>query len=351
MKKSKVSIIVPVYNSENYVETAILSVLKQDYQNFELLLINDGSLDHSLEILRDYERKDPRIKVFDKPNGGISSTRNFGLSHASGDYIAFLDNDDEYLSSFLSDNIALLEKYHADMIKFNKIKLYVSDSSYQEESKITFPITFLEGEDIWKNFDQVYRFGGTIWNAIYRASFLRENKIMFDESQRHVIEDHRFNLECYRKVSSIVLNPKSYYLWKVRVEHSTTGKFILERFENIKVEANALYLFLQSKNISKFLPHFCAKLKLSYLVNILLVMNYDNSGFSYHKFKKYLKDLKKYEIFSYRGSFADRCYIFHSESFGRFVTYFLFECHAYSILYVLSKMKLRRDIKYHNRRF
>ena len=96
MSDSSISIIVPVYNSEQTLNRCIDSILGQTYRNFELLLINDGSKDRSGEICDEYARKDSRVKVFHKENGGVSSARNVGLDNARGEWITFCDSDDYY---------------------------------------------------------------------------------------------------------------------------------------------------------------------------------------------------------------------------------------------------------------
>jgi len=271
----KVSIIMPVYNSEKYLEKAIKSVLNQTYTNFELISVDDGSTDDSLSILKKYEEIDSRIKVYHKPNGGISSTRNYGLKKATGKYIAFLDNDDEYLPELLEENVLLLEKYEADMVKFQKLKRYIkNEETLNLKENKEQSIYVFEEEEIWKNFQIINKFGGTIWNILYKKEFLDENNICFSTISKNEIEDHRFNLDCYKHVTKIVCNTKYYYLWNVRVEHSTTGKFIKERFENIKKEGNSLYTLLKEKNIEELNPCFWSKIKVSYLINILVVMNY-----------------------------------------------------------------------------
>lgn len=93
-KKKKVSVIIPVYNVEKFVKQCILSVINQTYHYLEIIIVNDGSTDNSGKICCEYEKKDNRIKVYNKINGGLSSARNFGIAHASGDYIMFLDSDD-----------------------------------------------------------------------------------------------------------------------------------------------------------------------------------------------------------------------------------------------------------------
>ena len=119
---SKVSIIMPVYNSEKYIKNAVLSVLNQTYKNLELIAVDDGSTDNSLEILNNIKKEDSRLKVYAKENGGISSARNYGIDRATGEYIGFIDNDDEYVPELIADNIKLIVKYNAEIIKFNKIK-------------------------------------------------------------------------------------------------------------------------------------------------------------------------------------------------------------------------------------
>ena len=94
LEKELISIIVPIYNVEKYLRQCLDSILNQTYQNFECLLINDGSLDNSADICREYVSKDSRFKYFEKENGGVSSARNLGIECSRGEYITFIDSDD-----------------------------------------------------------------------------------------------------------------------------------------------------------------------------------------------------------------------------------------------------------------
>lgn len=119
----KISIIVPVYNVRDYVGNTIESLLNQHYSNIELILINDGSTDDSLDILQSYARKDNRIVIIDKANGGTGSARNAGLKIASGNFISFVDGDDMLSCDALSENIQfLLEDTAIDWVLFPVIK-------------------------------------------------------------------------------------------------------------------------------------------------------------------------------------------------------------------------------------
>ena len=356
MEEKLVSIIMPVYNSEKYIENAIESVLNQTYNNIELIAVDDGSRDNSLNILKKFSKKDDRIKVFSKENGGISSTRNYGLKQAKGEYIAFIDNDDEYDKNLIRDNLKLIVDNNADIVKFNKVKRIIGKKIYCESVKFDFKDTLIfEKDNIWKNFDVIYKYGGTIWNAIYNRDFLIKNDIKFDETQKNVIEDHRFNLECYKYLSKIVLNPKEYYYWNMRIGHSTTGKFINERFEDMKIEANNLYTFLINKDIEKFNKNFWITIKNNYLFNILLVMNYKNSNFNAITIKKYLINLKKYDVFKRKCSKDDYKYLKKNKIKIKYYTnrlgLELFDNNLYLLLILISSIKFKYDIKFRNKRF
>lgn len=342
-----ISIIMPVYNSEKYLKDAILSIQNQTYSNFELIAVDDGSTDNSLEILKEFASTDQRIKVFHKENKGISNTRNYGLAKSQGDYITFIDNDDEYLPNLLKDNLELITKYDADMVKFQKVKFYVDNGSDLVIPQTKEKVLFFQNDEIWQNFATLYHYGGTIWNIMYKADFLKKNNITFSEKSRHEIEDHRFNLDCYYHLQKIVLNPQCYYVWKLRTAHSTSGKFIYERFLNIEKEGNDLYKFLKTKNIGLD----WTKVKVSYLINILVVMNYDNSGFNHRLFIKHLKELKQLDLFAQKCTKEEYAYLKENESLMRMLACFFFDKKCYNTVYGLSKLKLRKDIKKNNRRF
>lgn len=109
----KVSIIIPVYNCEKYIEHTLKSVLNQAYKNFEVLVVDDASTDRSMEIIKQYAKKDTRIKIFNMPqNSGVSACRNLAISKASGRYIAFLDSDDIWPENKLANQLFFMKKHH-----------------------------------------------------------------------------------------------------------------------------------------------------------------------------------------------------------------------------------------------
>ncbi|VEP18903.1 Glycosyl transferase [Hyella patelloides LEGE 07179] len=108
MSIPKISVVVPAYNVEKYIEAALLSLESQSFKNFEALVVDDGSIDKTPEIVESFCAKDSRFKLLRKPNGGLSSARNYGIRHARGEYIALLDGDDVYNSEKLANHFAWL---------------------------------------------------------------------------------------------------------------------------------------------------------------------------------------------------------------------------------------------------
>jgi glycosyltransferase involved in cell wall biosynthesis len=117
---SLISIIVPVYNVENYLAKCLDSLMNQTYQNIEVLVVNDGSKDFSEKIIQDYAQKFPeKIKAFTKENGGLSDARNFGIDHATGDYMGFVDSDDYVTETMFEEMLNLALKHQAEMVICN----------------------------------------------------------------------------------------------------------------------------------------------------------------------------------------------------------------------------------------
>jgi glycosyltransferase involved in cell wall biosynthesis len=147
---SKVSIIVPVYNVENYLAKCLNSLIDQTHQNIEILVVNDGSKDNSEKIIQDYAQKYPeKIKPFNKENGGLSDARNFGIDQATGDYIGFVDSDDYVTPTMFEEMTALAEKHQSKMVICNIQKV---DQNGNVTQKLTQIPNMPEKIDLEKNF-------------------------------------------------------------------------------------------------------------------------------------------------------------------------------------------------------
>ena len=123
-EQKKLSIIVPVYNAEQYMEKCLNRLLEQSYSNIEIIIVNDGSEDTSKEKIEKYLKKYPSIKYLEKENGGLSDARNYGMPYATGEYIAFLDSDDYVESTMYEDMYEMAQKENADMVECDFIWEY-----------------------------------------------------------------------------------------------------------------------------------------------------------------------------------------------------------------------------------
>ena len=120
----KVSLIIPVYNVENYIEKCLNSVVNQTLKDMEVIIVNDGSKDSSKQKIEKYLKKYPRIKYLEKENGGLSDARNYGMPYATGEYIAFLDSDDYVESTMYEEMYEVAKKENADMVECDFIWEY-----------------------------------------------------------------------------------------------------------------------------------------------------------------------------------------------------------------------------------
>lgn len=161
----KVSIIVPCYKVENYLPTCIKSIQAQSYTNWELILVDDGSPDHSGEICDEYAKMDNRIKVIHKPNGGLSDARNVGLESVTGDFIAFLDSDDFWHQDYLKIMMELQQRYNADIVQ----------CKWTRGNQTVFPEINITKDAICKSGPEVMAaslFDVMMWGKIYRKNML-----------------------------------------------------------------------------------------------------------------------------------------------------------------------------------
>ena len=221
MESPLISIIVPVYNAESTLNKCIESIIAQSYSNFELILINDGSCDNSLEICKLYQRNDPRIKVIDQVNQGVSCARNNGISISRGKYITFVDSDDwigqEYLKGFDFFNI------DADLY-IEGIKYYFPHRQ-QYLKMFEYTNQLIDSKDIQK----VFRVGVPLNGCPVAKLFLREiiinNKLLFNRNFA-IKEDHLFVTQYISKTKTIYLSKQIDYFYEFDIsKNSLTKKY------------------------------------------------------------------------------------------------------------------------------
>lgn len=217
---SKISIIIPIYNSEKFLVRCLDSILNQLYNDFEVILIDDGSKDHSLEICQRYSLLDARFKVYSKENGGVSSARNFGLSKAVGSYIVFIDSDDYIAPLFLKSYIDCLSIKQTDII----CQGYINDF---EDKMIN---RFLKKAEYSKKdiSEGIYELElnenlSSVWNKIFRLDIIKKNNLRFSE-KISMGEDKIFVLSYMQFASSISILDSYYYFYNRNHENSLSNK-------------------------------------------------------------------------------------------------------------------------------
>ena len=169
-----VSIIVPVYNSEKTLVRCIKSILNQQYQNTEIILVNDGSTDNSLKICQEYAKDDPRIIVIDKQNK-VSDTRNTGISHASGKYLQFVDSDDWIAENATKALVDRIQETNCDMVIsgfYRVINGKKSKKSHITTDKVMNKRIYFTHDGGAGKF-----YYGVMWNKLYRADIIRAHRI------------------------------------------------------------------------------------------------------------------------------------------------------------------------------
>ncbi|MGR8860691.1 glycosyltransferase family 2 protein [Leuconostoc citreum] len=223
MQNPVVSIIVPVYNVENFIKPFIKSLQNQSFQNFEVLMVDDGSDDNSLKILNDISFFDKRFKIISQTNQGAGAARNNGIKNSCGELLLFLDPDDTVSSNLLKDNVEILQSSEANMIVFG-YDVIMNQKKIREvyfEKQIGTDITDA------RTFTNYYEAGvfDTLWNKIIKANIVKNNNI---ESPNWIIaQDRGLLLEIVKYKPQIIFNHNHqvYYHYNFKRAGSTIARF------------------------------------------------------------------------------------------------------------------------------
>lgn len=215
------SIIVPVYNVEDYLEQCLDSILKQNYSNFELILVNDGSTDSSLKICKNYQQQYHQIRLIDKENKGVSEARNVGLAAAEGDYILFMDSDDYWTGNDALLNLnALIEESNPDLILHEESRFF-SDKDVNCKYNQKF-LKNLKGSFKENVLDLVYYdlYAAAPWDKVVRRSILIDNQLFFPPGRKG--EDIEWSGKLMYFIDTFSVYSKSFYMYRQARKGSST---------------------------------------------------------------------------------------------------------------------------------
>ena len=277
--KYLVSIIVPIYNSEKYLKRCVDSLIAQNYSNIEIILIDDGSKDKSLEILQEYS--DDRVNILSKVNSGVSDTRNLGIKIAKGEYIVFVDSDD-----FVEENYVqcLIENIEKGMLVFGGLRKVSENTEGNNLNLID------EFNNLSFNKKVEYMIIKEVLNSpcnkIYLRSTLIENNIVFNKNIK-IGEDLLFNFTYLNFIDSIKFTNQYTYNCSIDNEQSLSREIRIDKFNDLVFVINLLckldkigvkdsLLYIKKKNICstyKNLIYFTGELKYNQLVKYIEEIN------------------------------------------------------------------------------
>lgn len=257
----KLSIIMPVYNVEKYIEKCLKSIINQNNNDYELIIVDDGSLDNSVDIAKKITNKRRNIKIYSKENGGLSDARNYGLSKATGDYITFIDSDDEIEYNYVDSIIKSIKKNNnPDFLLFGYYIDYIKDENlYNSETIIE------KTSDLFLN-NKKNKFSinnssyiGYAWNKVYKYEIIKDNKLLFEKGLQY-IEDIVFNNNYFNFANHISIIDQALYHYKQYSNTITLGKKINEAQFEYDIRAINCYkkisnkiLFDSKNNLNKYI--------------------------------------------------------------------------------------------------
>ena len=241
------SVILPIYNSSKYLQQALDSVINQTLPNIEIICINDGSTDSSLDIIHEYVKKDSRIVVVNKPNSGYGDSMNHGLDIAKGEYIAILEPDDWYKTNMLKTLYSLATQNNLDVAKCD---FYQYSNQTKRSKQYHLFKSDQCGDILNKNqTDFIYSLQPSIWSAIYRRSFLNKNNIRFLDTPGASYQDTSFNFKVFALAKRVMFINTPLIHYRIDNNQSSINN-IAKKLPNIDKEYDEIDKFIIDHKLS-----------------------------------------------------------------------------------------------------
>lgn len=294
MSGTLISIIVPVFNVEKYLETCLESIRNQTYKDIEIILVNDGSTDKSYEICKMFEKVDNRFILIDKENGGLSSARQAGIERARGEYFCTVDSDDYIEKDFVQKMYQTIQQENAD-ICVCATREYSSDISrirgFNKEEKLSRIITV---EDLKKYYNDLLGkyYMSDSWNKIYRTSFVKDSNIVFSLDKKYNGTDLLFNHLLMLHLPKISIVNEPLYNYQI-LENSRVRRKNKQLQKGFNIIIRRILKELENLNYSKLMINQISCL----YVTLLRVAAQD--VFNFNRDSSNLKD--KFDEFQYEN--------------------------------------------------
>lgn len=260
----KVSVIVPVYNVEEYVVECVESICNQTLKEIEILIIDDGSNDSSIERVK--KIKDSRVKIISQENGGLSSARNTGMRFARGEYIAFVDSDDyiEILTAY-EEMYNIAQKDNSDIVSGNCIIYYSNENKKPMNRDMSaFSYSPMEAEDYFIKCMETQRTYAPVWLNIYNRNFLTMNNLNFKEGLFH--EDEEFTPRALLKANKVSIYDENFYIYRQRegsIMNNTPNTKMGKDMINICLSLQNEITLIKNKKLKSMFKEYIANIALS----------------------------------------------------------------------------------------
>ncbi len=300
MEMIKISVIIPVYNVENYLARCLNSIVNQTYKNLEIICINDGSKDNSLKIIEEYAKNDSRIKIINQENKGIAATRNVGIENVTGEYFIFVDSDDYIELNTCEKLIKTIENNSdVDMIAFQKYydrngeiiqcNHFRKSPFYQEMKDKVFCFNEKQNEFL----KSIHAFH--LWDRIYKTNFVKTNNLNFKIGLQ-CAEDNIFLIQLLTFNPKIMIIDEYFYYYVTR----TISLSQINRMDYVKLHIDIAKMAMNILNEAKASSVFSANI-FNYYLNVLLdewnVLYFTKEKNEYFKIiKNYINDFKTFGI-------------------------------------------------------
>lgn len=282
-KRGKISVIVPIYNSEKTLKRTIKSIINQSYTNLEIILVNDGSKDNSLEICKEFENHDSRIIVIDQSNKGVGEARNKGMDVASGEFISFIDSDDTIDNNFYEELYSTAIETTADIVESGVEVILPSNNiifPYEKEKKINVS----DNKEYMKHYLD-FSYNVSVWGKIYKKELIGTTRF----PKLNINEDFIFLWEIVKKTKKFCENLNINYYYFLNKDKSLSkspfcheNMSMLDHLEDVVKDVEAL----QPELMNEAMNHYSACL----LHTLVLYYNYITSEDVYNTKEYYDKD-------------------------------------------------------------
>lgn len=332
-----VTVVVPIYNVEKYLERSIESIVNQTYKNIEIILVDDGSPDNCPEICDLWAEKDNRITVIHKKNAGLGMARNTGIENANGKYIFFFDSDDCVDTSIIEKCVASAEKYNSDAVIYGRYEVY--DDGRVVAKKLNSPKEIFKSQDVVNDilpamFTYNMGFGVSACSKMFSLDTIRKHSLHFISEREIISEDAYFALEFFSRASAVsIVNECLYFYY--RRDNSLSRVFRIDRDKQNDVFLEKTLRYATKNGLPrKVLAHLTARYHMYVISSIKQLLSSDLSEKS--------KKAKLKEIFNssvLRSSLSTDVLSVHKGSLRVFFTLLRLRCYWVCRVLLYIKMK------------